>query len=175
MEATLHGVLAQIRTECPRAAANSPEDTDSEQLSNEVIRTMVTAVVHHALPFPHEYLNVVNRLRWSKPTLNRTIHSYAANVESLEALPEPKLCADIESWVASGYQTLPAGTIAFDAKFMPNWVAPGELPTALKPFETAAERPILRASKNLEEQFTDLEAREVETWGDIMNVLVLWP
>jgi hypothetical protein len=94
VEATLHGVLAQIRTECPRAAANSPEDTDSEQLSNEVIGTMVTAVVHHALPFPHEYLNVVNGLRWSQPTLNRTIHSYAANVEALEALPEPKLCAD---------------------------------------------------------------------------------
>src|ERR1700730_1590301 len=44
-EAVLGGVVGQVRRDCPLAAAISPQDTNSEQLSNEVIGAMVTAVV----------------------------------------------------------------------------------------------------------------------------------
>jgi hypothetical protein len=37
IEATLRGVLSKVRRECPMAAAGSPQDPNSEQLSNEVI------------------------------------------------------------------------------------------------------------------------------------------
>ena len=76
---------------------------------------------------------------------------------------------------SSGFATLPASTLAFSPRFMSAWVAPGELPPALARFQSPAERPLLARIAHLEEQFTDLEAREVETWGQIMNVLDLWP
>jgi hypothetical protein len=175
IEATLRGVLAQVRRECPMAAANSPQDTDSEQLSNEVIGDMVLTAGRLILPAARKFGNAVGHLTWSNPELTRTIHAYVNKGRRLLALGPPRLCSDIESWAASGFRTLPASTIAFDAAFMPNWVAPGELPAALGPYESAAERPLLLATKHLEEEFTDLEAREVETWSEIMNTLVLQP
>ena len=71
--------------------------------------------------------------------------------------------------------TLPGSTGAFDARFMPNWVSVGELPAALARYETPSERPLIRRTEHLEEEVAELEAREVETWGQIMNVLELWP
>jgi len=55
------------------------------------------------------------------------------------------------------------------------WIAPGELPAALARYETAQERPLLRATSRLEQEFTEMEARAVETWGEIMNTLALLP
>jgi hypothetical protein len=65
--------------------------------------------------------------------------------------------------------------VRFDAVFMPNWVAAGDLPADLARFETAAERPLLTRTEHMESELTELEAREVETWGQIMNTLELWP
>jgi hypothetical protein len=174
-EATLSGVLRGIRRECPQAAAESPENTDSEQLSNEVIGAMVTTVVQHNLPVASRFIKAVAPLRWSSAKLTHAIHSYVANVKVLETLTVPHVCADVKSWVASDYRTLPASTVSFDARFMPAWVAPGDLPGSLTAYETPAERALARRSAQLEQQWTEFEAREVETWGQIMDEMVLQP
>ncbi len=175
IEATLHGVLTRVRRECPLAAANSPEDADSEQLSNEVIGAMVTAVVALDRPAGTEFVKAATGLSWSNGPLTHTIRSYVGKVKTLVALPEPNLCSDIASWAASGYQTLPASTLAFSPRFMSVWVAPGELPAGLGRYETAAERPLVARTHDLEEVFTELEARAVTTWAAIMNTLELQP
>jgi hypothetical protein len=43
------------------------------------------------------------------------------------------------------------------------------------PYETHAERQLLRRSKRLEGDFTDMQARAVETWGEIIDALILLP
>ena len=58
---------------------------------------------------------------------------------------------------------------------MSAWVAPGELPAGLARYKTPDERPLLARTRRLEEQFTNLEAREVETYAKIMNALGLSP
>jgi hypothetical protein len=175
IEAALHRVLAQVRSECPMAAANSPQDPESTQLSNEVIGAMVTAAVALDRPAGREFVSAAGRLTWSNGTLTRTVHAYVGKVRTLVALAQPRLCGDVESWAASGFRTLPASTISFAPRFMFAWVAPGELPAALAPYETPEDRRIVHRTSHLEEQFTELEAREVETWGQIMNALDLWP
>jgi hypothetical protein len=65
--------------------------------------------------------------------------------------------------------------VAFAARIMSAWVAAGELPAALAPYETPAEQSILRRTGRLESELTELEAREVETYGQIMNALALSP
>jgi hypothetical protein len=171
----LAGVLSGVRHECPQAAAASPEDVDSEQLSNEVVGTMVTTVVQQNLPPTHTFDRAVRSLRWSNQALTKAVHAYVAKGETLISLKVPHLCADIEAWVASDYQTLPASTVSFDGRFMPSWVAPGLLPHALTAYETPQERSLARRIVQLENKWTEFEAYEVETWGDIMNVLVLQP
>jgi hypothetical protein len=177
IEATLHGVRSQVLRECPKAAAGSPQDTDSEQLSNEVIGAMVTASVHLVeARASREYVRTAGRLTWSNHALTRAVRAYANKALGLVALAPPKLCADVKSWAASNFHTLPTSTAVFAPRFISVWIAPGELPPALAQYETAAERPLLRRTRQLEEKFTEMEARAgVETWGEIMDGLGLLP
>jgi hypothetical protein len=176
VEAALHGVLAQVRAECPAAAAGSAEGTDSEQLSNEVVGTLVQAAVRLLVhPASLRFVLVAGALSWSNHGLTRTIHAYVAKLETLATTGVPSLCSDVRVWAASDFHTLPGSTVAFDARFMPNWVSVGELPAALARYETPSERPLIRRTEHLEAKVAELEAREVETYGQIMNVLGLWP
>ncbi len=176
IEAALHSVLAQVRGECPAAAAGSPQDTESEELSNEVVGTLVqTAVRLLVHPASLRFALVAGALKWSSGALTRTIHAYVAKLETLATLGVPSLCSDVRVWAAGRFQTLPGSTVDFDARFMPNWVSAGELPAALTRYETPSERSLIRRTEHLEAKIAELEAREVETWGQIMNVLELSP
>ena len=175
--AALRAVRSQIEGECPRAAAESPQNPDSTQLSNEIIGAMVTSAYHTDVPAGQSYIRAAGGLHWSNRRLTSTIHSYVSKLKVLIALAPPHVCADIRSWVASGYQTLPATTVRFDQQFMPNWVAIGELPRGLlAPYERAAQKSVVNRTNTLEEQLTEFEANDgVETWWNIMNALVLNP
>lgn len=175
IEATLRGVLAGIRSECPNAAAGSPQDPQSTALSNEAIGAMVTAVVALDRPAGRAFVAATEHLRWSNRALTGAIQSYVGKVRRLSALPQPHLCPDVRSWAASGYLTLPSSTLSFSPLFMAVWVSAGELPMALSTSETQAERPLLASTERLEGEISELEAREVSTWADIMSTLDLWP
>jgi len=175
IEAALHGVLARVRSECPMAAASSPQDPESTQLSNEVIGAMVTAAVALDRPAGREFVREAGRLSWSNRGLTKSVHLYAGKVATLVALRPPNLCGDVRSWAAGGFRALPASTVAFAPRFMEAWVAPGELPPALARYESAEDRQLANRTKRLEERFSELEAKEVETWGSIMDALGLWP
>src|SRR5580700_3312189 len=129
IEGALRGVVRRVRSECPLAAANSPQDADSEQLSNEVIGTMVTAAVPlvEEVPAARAFVRTAGRLTWSDRALTRTVHAYAGKAQRLAALAPPTLCSDVRSWAASGFRTLPASTVVFAPRFMSIWIAPGEL------------------------------------------------
>jgi hypothetical protein len=176
IETELRGVLAMVRSECPAAAAGSPQGTDSEQLSNEVIGTLVESAVRLLVhPASLQFVLIAGALKWSDGGLTHTIHAYVAKLETLATIGVPSLCSDVRVWAASAFHTLPGSTVDFDARFVPNWVSAGELPAALARHETPSERPLIRRTRHLEGEVAELEAREVETWGQIMNALGLLP
>jgi hypothetical protein len=174
-EAAIRRVLAQVRRECPAAAANSPQNPESTQLSNEVIGLMVTSAIHDALPTIREFVRAASRLHWTSRSLTGAVQAYVGKLRTMASLAPPPVCADVRSWAASGFRTLPADTVSFDARFMPNWVALGELPGGLRQFAGGPQRALLRRSEQRETELTDFEARAVETWGRIMNSLELSP
>lgn len=174
-ESIINGVLAQVRRECPRAAAGSPQDPESTELSNEVIGTMVTSAIRPDLGSIREYLRAASPLRWSSRGLTSAVGGYVSKLKAMAGLQVPKLCADVRSWAASGFKKLPANTISFDDVFVPDWVALGELPSGLARFEGGGQRALASRSGGRESELTDFEAREVETWGRIMNALELNP
>jgi hypothetical protein len=174
-EAAPRKVLATVRRECPGAAAQSPQNEDSTQLSNEVIGAMVLSAYHLDIPALEAFVRRTARLPWSDARLKRAVRGYGANLRVLARLAPPALCADVKAWVSGGYRGLPASTLAFDRRFMPAWVSIGMLPTRLSAYETSAERGALRRARAIETQITDAEARAVEDWGDIMNELGLEP
>jgi hypothetical protein len=176
----IQGVRGRVSSECPRAGANSPQDPESTELSDEVIGAMVTSAIHGELPAIRAFVRVASPLRWSSRGLTTTIQRYVTRLKTLASLAEPALCADVRAWAASDYKALGSGTVSFDARFFPSWTTPawvaiGELPPALARYETAAVRPLAGRAGAREEELTEFEAGEVETWGKIMSALELWP
>jgi hypothetical protein len=174
-EAVPRALLAEVRRECPHAAAGSPQNRDSTQLSNEVIGAMVLTAYHLDLQAVNSFVAVAGHLRWSDPRLTRTVHNNVADLRVLAKLAPPHLCADVEAWVASGFRTLPATTVAFDRVFMPAWVGIPRPPAGLGAFTDAHQRSLIKRSDALTVQLTEGEARAVKTWGHIVDELGVQP
>ena len=174
-EAAVKGILGKVRGECPQAAQGSPQDEESTQLSNELIGLMVLTGGTVDRPAVGAYLRAVSGLHWSSGSVNRAVGGYVRMLRTLYNLKKPSVCADIAAWAASGWKKLPAATAPFVGAFIPNWVSLGVLPAGLARFETPDLRPIARRSASFESQLMEMEARLVDTWGDIMNELVLNP
>lgn len=175
IEATLHGLLAQVERECPMVVAGfaGPQDGQSTELEHEIIGAMVTAVVGLDRPAGRAFVSAAGRLTWGDRKLTSTVHSYVEKVRTLLALPQPNLCSDLASWAASGFTTLSAATLTFTPRFMTAWVAVGELPRTLVRYETPDERPLLARTRRLEDEFGGFEAREGNTYGQITSAVGL--
>jgi len=175
-EAALQKLLRLLRAECPKAAAGSPQDTDSEQLSNELVGAMTVAAIRPDTQAVARFARTVEGLHWSNGALTRKVSTYATRLKTLSVLPAPNICADVRAWAAGHYQTLPASTVGFDSRYYKVEVAVGEVPAALlAPSEQADERPVLAHAERLEGQLTEAEANAVYTWGHIMEALGLNP
>ncbi len=173
--AAYKAVLSQVRRECPRAAAGSPQNPESTKLSNEVIGAMVLSAGKPDRPAVASYLRAVKGLHWSNGAIGRAVKGYASSLGKLYGLSVPDLCGDVRAWAASGFKTLPSSTVSFVEVFYPNWVALGLQPPGLSRFEGSSQRSLARTAGRFEYQLTNAEAEAVETWGEIMNALELWP
>lgn len=175
-EAALQRLRRRIAADCPKAAAGSPQDSDSEQLSNELVGAMTVAAIGPDVRAVAAFANTVSRLRWSNATLTRTVHSYAAKLHTLSVLPAPDVCADVKAWAASRYRTLPASAVSFDSHYYKVEVAVGEVPARLlASSERLDERATLAHAEQIEGQLSEAEANAVYTWGHIMESLALNP
>jgi hypothetical protein len=175
-DGAIKGLLSQVQRECPAAAVESPQNTDSEQLSNELVGEMIIAGTRPVSRAIARYARAVSGLRWSNGRLTRAIRTYARQLSSLAKMAAPNLCADVRSWVDSRYQTLPASTVAFNSSYKAVNVPIGELPEALlAPYERPGQTGLLGRIRRLETSAADFEARAVSTYGEIMNALVLQP
>lgn len=173
--AAYKGVLATVRRECPQAAAESPQDPESTDLSNELIGTMVLSAGKPDRGAIQAYLRAVSGLRWSSVAVTHAVAAYAANLRKLYALEVPDLCGDIRAWATNHFASLPQSTLSFVKVFYPNWVALGLLPPGLARFESAGTRSLAQGSARFEYQLTNVEAEAVETWASIMDTLELNP
>jgi hypothetical protein len=169
------GVLSKVRSQCPRAGQGSPQNPMSTELSNEVIGAMVLSAGKPDRPAIATYLRAVKGLRWSSGALTHAVAGYATMLGKLYALQVPDLCSDVQAWGSTGYKTLPASTVSFDKIFYPNWVALGLVPAGIARFESAQDRNLAKNAARFEYQLTNVEAEAVETWGDVMDALELWP
>ncbi len=174
-QSALLGLLAHVRQSCPSAAANSPQDPQSTQLSNELIGTMVLTGGNVDRQAVRAYVAKVRRLRWSNRAVNDQIRAHVADLQTLLSLKIPDICADVKSWASSGFKVLPARTVAFAATFIEGWVRPGNQPSQLARSEGPSQRALAHRAEQAEWRITDFESAAVETWGKIMDALVLSP
>jgi hypothetical protein len=174
-QAALNRLLASVRSECPNVAAESPQDTDSEQLSNELVGAMIVVATAPDRQAVAQYAHAVSALHWSSGALTRSVKTFASQLSALSTMAPPNVCGDVRAWVASGYLTLPATTVQFNERYKAVNVPLGQLPGGLARFEASAQRGIVGKIRQLEQDEADFEARAVNTYAEIMNAMVLQP
>ncbi|MHB8235546.1 MAG: hypothetical protein ACYDHT_12925 [Solirubrobacteraceae bacterium] len=174
-EATLQGLLAGIRRECPHVVAGSPQDEDSEKLTWEIAGAMRVVVFRRFARQIATFARSVRPLRWSNAALTRSVHDYANKLSAEATTTAPDFCADLRMWKASGYTRLPAGTLPFVNAFYPVQ-AVGMLPRRqLARYLGGAQSAVLAQTSQIEGRLLDFEANAVETWGEIMDAVELNP
>jgi hypothetical protein len=174
-ETILQALVRRVRSECPRVAAGSPQDTDSEALTFELVGEMRLAATRPNAGAVGAFARAVARLHWSNAKLTAAVREYSAQLRKQSQLAIPDVCAEVRAWVASGFRALPEGTQRFN-RALPEYVAMGMLPTRLiAPYVKSAQSGLLKRTKQLEESISEFEAFAVETWGKIMDELGLSP
>lgn len=173
--AAFASLLHRLHGECPQAAAESPQNEDSTQLSNELIGAMVLGAYRPDRQHIQAFIAATRSLRWGSAAITRWVHEYDSKLSTLLALAPPDVCRDVRAWVAGGYRSLPASTAAFDARFMPSWVALGEMPPGLRRLVSSQDRGVFNETQSGEQQVTDFEASAVNTYVAGMRALALNP
>jgi hypothetical protein len=173
-KAALNDLVGQVAAQCPLAAAESPQNHESEQLSDELVGAMTIVAFHPDVPAIAAFARAVGGLRWSDRALTRTVRTYAARLQGLAALALPEVCADVQAWTASGFRTVPASTVEFQQSYDDVDVEAEEVPLRLlAPYESAREASLLRRTKRLEAPLAEAEADSVADFNKIMNSLGL--
>jgi hypothetical protein len=167
---------AQLEAQCPRAAAGSPQNEQSEQLDNELIGALTTVGYHVAARPLATFAHAVKGLHWSNPKLTREVHKLASRLRRLSTLTPPNMCGDIQTWAASHYQTVPATTLAFEHHYFAATPEAEEVPTIVNlatPYATTADFAVLRRVERLEAKLGEAEAAAVETYSHLIITLEL--
>jgi hypothetical protein len=172
----LVGLTRQITGQCPRAAAGSPQNHDSEQLSNEVVGALTVTAYRTDAGAIATFARAVRGLRWSNRTLTRAVATSATRLRGNSTLAAPDVCGDVEAWVASGFQTLPASAVQFNRRYSAVDIEAEEVPLRLfAPYERGDDASLLRHIERFEASIAEFEASAVKYYAQIMNTLELQP
>ncbi|HWG08206.1 MAG TPA: hypothetical protein VN672_04270 [Solirubrobacteraceae bacterium] len=172
-EARIRALRERLRRECPHVVAGSPQNEDSEKLTWEVIGAMTIVGYEPGAAAAAKFARAVSRLNWSNAALTRAVHSYARRGLAEVRTPLPDLCGDLRAWRASGYKALPATTVRFRKTFYENYVGVGFMPRSLLAYVPSSQRALVQRARRYEEAIAETEAREVETFGEIIDLLGL--
>jgi hypothetical protein len=171
--AKIAALRERLRSECGRVVAGSPQNEDSEKLTWEVIGAMTIVGYQPGLAAATKFSRTVSKLSWSNAALTRAVHSYARKGLAEVRTPLPDVCGDLRAWKASGYTALPATTVHFRQTFYENYVGVGFMPKQLARYVPSSLKALVQRARHYEEAIAEIEAFEVETFGEIMDSLGL--
>ena len=167
------GLNKQLARECPNVGAGSLQSEEEQKLSYEVVGALWSISYGGDNGPIHTFVRAVESLHWSGGKLTSIARRYTKSLLELASLPMPAICADVHAWRASGFQTVPAATIAFDrhAESIEGHSIP---PRLLAPYEQPADRSALERTTGIERK---LEGTEVgagfSDWDRLLETLGL--
>lgn len=164
---------AQLASECPNAAAGSPQNSESQYLSTEVAGALWSVGYKTGVGPARAFAKAVKSLQWSNPSITRMADLFTKELIELVTMPKPNLCADVKSWAASGFKTVAPSIVSYD-KHAEN-VELHEVPwRLLAPYEQPSEQAMIARIKRVE---IKLEEAEIVTgfkdWDDALETLGL--
>jgi hypothetical protein len=172
-EASLHELNLRFGAECPHVAAGSPQNASEQKLSYEIVGALFATGYHTDAKIADAFIAAVSPLRWSNPAITRRLHVFINGLREMLALKVPNLCADVRSWIASGYQAVPASTLRFDEHVEAIEV---EIPSPrlVAAFVQPADRGLFKQVAHLLTRFEELEfTTGQQDWIDVLETLSL--
>jgi hypothetical protein len=111
-------LLRAVSAECPNIVGHHPTSKRRlDEIDGEIFGALGVAAQSIERTAISGFAARVVRLRWSNRALTRSVAEYAKELKVDAALPPPKLCADMRSWVSGGYHELPPTARRFLAQF----------------------------------------------------------
>lgn len=136
--ASIQAFVQKVGTECPDVFRNAPtygqllrsrkhltrrqrrvlehEVQQSKELVEELAASLEAASLEPDRPATASLVATVAPLGWSESEVTRSVRSGIAAVKAETEGPPPSVCADIRSWVESGYKTLSTATRGFHGR-----------------------------------------------------------
>ncbi len=163
----------KLHHECPDVGAGAPENEESEKPAYEVAGAL-WSVSYRADAGPiRAFVKAVRPLRWSNAKITQQAQHYASTLQGLSTLPLPDLCGDVRAWRASGYKTLPASTLSFDAhtESLEGHTIPQRL---LAQYEEPADKGLVQQTTKIETKLEHTETVEgFNDWDTLLATLGL--
>jgi hypothetical protein len=160
--------ISGLAHECPGSGSGSPQDEQTGRFTYDVGVALWSIAYGTSAGPIRTFVASVKRLRWSNQAVNRAARRYAASLQALATLPLPDLCADVRSWRASGYHTVPAAILALDSRVEAIELVP--VPQRLlAPYERGSDAGIFARTVALEKRLEERESNPGE--GDLLKVL----
>jgi hypothetical protein len=174
-QAKIQSYKRRLARECPDVGAGTPETEASEPMSAEVAAAL-WSISYGAAAGPIErFARAIRPLRWTSKRFERSLHSFVTALTGLATLPLPDLCADVRSWTASGFKTVPRDVTELDQHV--ERLELGEVAWGLvAPYERGSEAGLV---SYIEGAVTKVEEAEFELgqkdWYEVLETLGLAP
>ena len=167
VQASIDALNGQYAAECPGAGAGAPVDGRQNPIVLELVGAGWATSFRSDARIIQAFARAVQPLRWSDVRITRDLAGYVSSLKELSELPLPDLCADIRSWSASGFETIPAATVQFDRRLE---AIHGEPPPLglLVPYERPAQEILAARFARLESTLGALETMTEQNWGDML-------
>jgi hypothetical protein len=173
LEASMHNLDNRFAGECPNVGAGSPQNEPEQRMSYEVAGALWATAYHTDAKYANAFIKAVSPLHWSNPSIARSAHKFIRGLREMMALQVPNLCADVRSWTATGYKTIPASTLQFDTHVEDiNVEVPS--PHLVAAYVAPADRGLYAKVEHLVRRFEELEfATGQRQWDSLLETLGL--
>jgi hypothetical protein len=171
--ASLNRLRSKFAHECPRVGAGSPQNEPAQQMAYEVAGALWATAYGTDAPIARRFIQRVHGVSSSNAKLNREFHRFVKGLKEMIALKVPPLCADVRAWAATGYRSVPASTLRFDAHVEAIDV---EIPSPklADPYLTPADRSLVPKLERLIYRFDELEfVVGQQDWNNLLETLAL--
>ncbi|HTD09425.1 MAG TPA: hypothetical protein VK680_11075 [Solirubrobacteraceae bacterium] len=181
--AAVEALATKVQAECPGVLANAPKpapgtppSASEAAISEEELEAVFAAAARTERARRARFAHEVAALHWSSSAFTRLVHSQAIDEVEKAAVAPAELCADMRSWLVSGYQSVSVGTerylhmeAALTAK---TERAETDIKRELRPYESAADKRVARKIDTLESAEPPMVKEFLAALGKVGEVLV---
>jgi hypothetical protein len=174
--AAVNSYANAVAAQCPKVAAESPQNHGAEQLDDEVVGVLTVVGYRTAAGPIRTFYHAVKGLHWSSSKLTRAVKTFATKLDKLVGITVPSLCGDIKEWAASGYKTLSASTTQFLKQYDAADPEAEEGPLIMRlarPYATVGAVALFHNIENFEAELAETEAHAVFSYKHLMNTIEL--